>query len=150
MDLQLSGLAFNKVHGPVYRWIEEKTPESVLGDVQIAVGEVVTNCWRHGKDSKIVVNLYYDPDMCGLVVDIIAESHVLHFERLSMFLFGRHPRRYRGMLLSHGRGLDMVVHVADKVTLGEDGCMRLYFACMSSNSDLARAFDDARDSLFNG
>ena len=134
MKLELEGKNYSEVRKPVFSWLHDqapKAPENLIADITYCVGEVLANLFKHGGDKTASVGFYYDLGSFAYVAVVSAKSHAENRSRISKLLFYCHNRRNNcDMMLTHGRGLDMVSCIADKVTLNEKGDMKLYFACM--------------------
>lgn len=148
LELDLEGQTYWNARKLAFNKLEEEAPDAIIGDVMLGVGEVLANCYRRGNDLEVEVNFGYDISSFAFIVTVTADSHRKHWERISKLLYDCHRRRCCGMSIEHGRGLDIVSCVADKVILDEDGNMRLYFACVLPDYDCSRGPLDRGNSLF--
>ncbi len=138
LDLDLGKRNYFDMRRLVFSELEKEAPNSILGDLKDVIGEVLSNCKKHGKDENVLIRFGYDIASFAFVVTVTAESHFEHRKRISKLLFDSHLRRCCGLLMTHGRGLDMVTCLADKVILDDDGNLRLYFACILPDFDFSR------------
>jgi anti-sigma regulatory factor (Ser/Thr protein kinase) len=123
-----------------FRRLEAETPDAILGSVKAVVGEALKNCFEHGKDKKVWIDLEFDTLLCVFVVTVIADSHRVHIVKISDLLFGYDRRHCCGPLTKngkHGWGLNVIRCGSDKVTLDKSGRMKLYFACVPPDLNLA-------------
>lgn len=89
-----------------------------ITDIQLVVGETITNCIKHGHDKEVVVKTFRNKGM--LVLNVVAESHNVNQKKLNSLISDAKRRKSDSVcdeIEDHGRGIQIIVCLCRKVDL---------------------------------